>query len=136
MVIETDDLVNDLLNILQPTQTVVPVKKEVVVPKKEKIAVAVQPIKKEEAVKVEPKSKIRTEISDGFLDGIIEQENPSPKASVLISEDIYEIFVSIKRAKKIKNVPILLDHALKYFIKHHVQEIKTLLYDSQNNEIL
>ncbi len=134
--VETDDLVNDLLSILQPTQTVVSVKKEVVVPKKEKIAVKTQVIKKEETVKVEPKSKTLTETPNGFLDGIIESENPSPKASVLISEDIYEIFVSIKRAKKIKNVPILLDYALKYFIKHHAQEIKTLLHDSQNNEIL
>ncbi len=135
MVLETDDLVNDLMSILKPTQSITPSIKEVITPKKEKITNKAQPIKSERTVKLERKLTPK-EVSHGFLDGILESENPSQKANVYISQDIYEIFVTLKRAKKIKNVTILLDYALKDFIKRNAQDIKTLLYDSQNNEIL
>jgi|GEM_PF-816326 len=136
MVLETDDLVNDLMSILKPTELVAPKIKETVVQKKDKVVVKVQPIKSENIGRPEVKSKMLTETSHGFLDGLMESENPTQKANVYIGQDIYEIFVTLKRAKKIKNVTILLDYALKDFIKRNAQDIKTLLYDSQNNEIL
>lgn len=135
MVVETNDLVNDLLSILQPTEQVVPEIKETVRPKKEKIASISQPIQPQSAVLV--KTKLTTaEVSHDFLNGIDDSETSTHRANVYISQDVYEIFVSLKRAKKIKNVTILLNYALKDFIKRNAPEIKTLMYDSKNNEIL
>jgi hypothetical protein len=72
-----------------------------------------------------------------FFMNVNEPEDKSIyNSKILIREDIYEIFMSLKRIKKFKSVSTLIDSALEEYIKNHREEIKKTLYDSQNNAIL
>ena len=57
-------------------------------------------------------------------------------SKVLIREEIYEIFMSLKRLKKFKSVSTLIDFALEEYIKNHKEEIKQTLFDSKKQGIL
>ena len=142
----TNNLVNDLLNILQPDEVSEKPEKKVAKPtvkatiiqkKGGKITNAVSTI--EPSVKTEPvqvlpkKERIKTE---GFLEGVEETVKDTQNAKVVIRKDLYEIFMSIKRAKQVKSVSTLLDHALEDYIKRNSENIKKLLYDNQKHEIL
>jgi hypothetical protein len=142
----TNNLVNDLLNILQPDEPAEKPEKKVVKPtlkativqkKGGKIAnanTAVEPSVKAEPEAVLPKKeRIKTE---GFLEGVEETVKDTQNAKVVIRKDLYEIFMSIKRAKQVKSVSTLLDHALEDYIKRNSENIKKLLYDNQKHEIL
>lgn len=82
-----------------------------------------------------------------------ENQNPKPKTSfmadinepedksiynskVLIREEIYEIFMSLKRLKKFKSVSTLIDFALEDYIKQHKEDIKKTLFESKKQGIL
>jgi hypothetical protein len=142
----TNNLVNDLLNILQPDEPAEKPEKKVVKPtvkatiiqkKGGKIAnanTAVEPSVRAEPAEVLPKKeRIKTE---GFLEGVEETVKDTQNAKVVIRKDLYEIFMSIKRAKQVKSVSTLLDHALEDYIKRNSENIKKLLYDNQKHEIL
>jgi hypothetical protein len=142
----TNNLVNDLLNILQPDEpTEKPEKKGVkstvkatIIQKKGGKITHVKTIP-EPSVQAEPvailpkKERIKTE---GFLEGIDEIMKDTQNAKVVIRKDLYEIFMSIKRAKQVKSVSTLLDHALEDYIKRNSENIKKLLYNSNKHEIL
>ena len=57
-------------------------------------------------------------------------------SKVLIREEIYEIFMSLKRIKKFKSVSTLVDFALEEYIKNNRENIRNTLYDSKKHEIL
>jgi hypothetical protein len=73
----------------------------------------------------------------GFLANM---EEPADKSifnsKVLIREELYEIFMSLKRAQKLKSVSTLIDFALEEYIKNHREEIKAVLYNSKKQSIL
>jgi hypothetical protein len=133
---DTSSLVNDLLNILQPDETAMqPPKKEKVVKAKTNQQSAKKVAKtaliSESKAIVKPMSK-----ADGFLSDINENVKDTQNAKVVIRKDLYEVFMSLKRAKQVKSVSTLLDYALEDYIKRNSEHIKQLLYDSQNNAIL
>jgi hypothetical protein len=133
---DTSSLVNDLLNILQPDEPVTqPEKKEKVVKEKtnqqpEKKVAKVPLIIQPKAI-AKPMSK-----AEGFLSDINENVKDTQNAKVVIRKDLYEVYMSLKRAKQVKSVSTLLDYALEDYIKRNSENIKQLLYDSQNNAIL
>lgn len=57
-------------------------------------------------------------------------------SKVLIREEIYEIFMSLKRIKKFKSVSTLVDFALEEYIKNNRENIRNTLYDNKKHEIL
>lgn len=134
---DTSSLVNDLLNILQPDEPVTqPEKKEKVVKKEKDIQ---QPEKKvaKASFKSEPKAVAKSlSKAEGFLSDINENVKDTQNAKVVIRKDLYEVYMSLKRAKQVKSVSTLLDYALEDYIKRNSENIKQLLYDSQNNAIL
>lgn len=126
---DTSNLVNDLLSILQPDASEKPEKKPKA-PKVEKTAVEKKEVK--ETVTAKPLSKKAEE--NTFLAGVEENTMKSTdSAKVVIRKDLYEVFMSIKRAKQIKSVSTLLDHALEDYIKRNSQNIKQLLTESSKN---
>lgn len=126
---DTSNLVNDLLSILQPDASEKPEKK-VKAPKVEKTAVEKKEVK--ETAVAKPLSKKAEE--NPFLAGVEENTMKSTdSAKVVIRKDLYEVFMSIKRAKQIKSVSTLLDHALEDYIKRNSQNIKQLLTESNKN---
>lgn len=133
---DTNSLVNDLLNILQPDEPVTqPEKKEKVVKEKtnqqpEKKVAKVSLMSQPKAI-AKPMSK-----AEGFLSDINENVKDTQNAKVVIRKDLYEVYMSLKRAKQVKSVSTLLDYALEDYIKRNSENIKQLLYDSQNNAIL
>lgn len=92
------------------------------------------------SVPIEKKEKkILSEIKpkSTFLAEINEPDDKSVyNSKVLIREEIYEIFMSLKRIKKFKSVSTLVDFALEEYIKNNRENIKKTLYDSKNHEIL
>ena len=127
---DTTNLVSDLLNILQSdTQE----------PKAEKAAKKTIQADRGAAQK---EKKIAKEIvkkpinTEGFLAEIDETVKNTQNAKVVIRKDLYEVFMSIKRAKQVKSVSTLLDFALEDYIKRNSDNIKKLLFESKNHEIL
>lgn len=127
---DTTNLVSDLLNILQSdTQE----------PKAEKAAKKTIQADRGAAQK---EKKIAKEIvkkpinTEGFLVEIDEMVKNTQNAKVVIRKDLYEVFMSIKRAKQVKSVSTLLDFALEDYIKRNSDNIKKLLFESKNHEIL
>jgi hypothetical protein len=133
---DTSSLVNDLLNILQPDEPVTqPEKKEQVVKEKANQ----QPEKKvaKASLMSQPKAIAKPITkAEGFLSDINENVKDTQNAKVVIRKDLYEVYMSLKRAKQVKSVSTLLDYALEDYIKRNSENIKQLLYDSQNNAIL
>jgi hypothetical protein len=130
---DTNNLVSDLLNILQPDATETqPEKEQKPKPTKVEKSAKQVPIKEKKVPKETPKIVADTE---GFLTGIEDSVKNTMIAKVVIRKDLYEVFMSIKRAKNIKSVSTLLDHALEDYVKRNAENIKKLIYDSQNNAI-
>ena len=146
---DANSLVNDLLNILQP-DIQAEESKEKNVEKKAETTVKATIIQKKGGkitqIVAESKPSIEAEKDvpprtdrvkkEVFLDGIDETVKNTQNAKVVIRKDLYEVFMSIKRAKQVKSVSTLLDHALEDYIKRHSENIKKLLYDSKNHGIL
>jgi hypothetical protein len=88
-------------------------------------------------VKKEGNYVVAQESKSNFLINVDEPEDKSIyNSKVLIREEIYEIFMSLKRIKKFKSVSTLIDSALEEYIKNHREEIRKTLYDNSNNAIL
>ncbi len=89
------------------------------------------------SVKVEKKAVGRALSKSTFLADI---EEPTDKtiynSKVLIREEIYEIFMSLKRLKKFKSVSTLIDSALEEYIRNNRDDIKKTLYDDTKHDIL
>jgi hypothetical protein len=119
---DTSNLVNDLLSILQP---------DVVeqVEKKEKAPKAPGEIVKEATPKTVAKTPTKIVAEDETMKSV-------DFAKVVIRKDLYEVFMSIKRAKQVKSVSTLLDHALEDYIKRNSQSIKQLLNENNKRSIL
>jgi hypothetical protein len=126
---DTSNLVNDLLSILQP---------DVVeqVEKKEKAPKAPGEIVKEATPKTVAKTPTKIVAEETFLAGVDETMKSVDFAKVVIRKDLYEVFMSIKRAKQVKSVSTLLDHALEDYIKRNSQSIKQLLNENNKRSIL
>jgi hypothetical protein len=78
-----------------------------------------------------------SKLDNHFMSAINEPEDKSIfNSKVLIREEIYEIFMSLKRVKKFKSVSTLIDFALEEYIKNHKEEIKQTLFDSKKQGIL
>lgn len=132
---DTSNLVNDLLSILQPdaAEQVEKKEKEPKAPKKTKE----EPLPEDKVVKVSaPKAPAKIAAEETFLAGIDETMKSVDFAKVVIRKDLYEVFMSIKRAKQVKSVSTLLDHALEDYIKRNSQSIKQLLNESNKKSIL
>lgn len=128
---DTNSLVNDLLNILQPDA---PEPKPEKKPKAKSIQADVveEAPKEKKTVKEVAKKATNT---GGFLSEIDETVKNTHIAKVVIRKDLYEVFMAIKRAKQVKSVSTLLDFALEDYIKRNSDNIKKLIYDSKNYEI-
>lgn len=128
---DTNSLVNDLLNILQPDA---PEPKPEKKPKAKSIQADVveEAPKEKKTVKEVAKKATNT---GGFLSEIDETVKNTHIAKVVIRKDLYEVFMAIKRAKQVKSVSTLLDFALEDYIKRNSDNIKKLIYDSKNHEI-
>jgi hypothetical protein len=142
-----DDDVMNILAILQQQPTVMPVESK----KVEKKAISSKKV--ESAKKETPSVKTGFEKPDVSLVVKPETQNPKLKTSfmadinepedksiynskVLIREEIYEIFMSLKRTKKFKSVSTLIDFALEDYIKRHKEDIKKTLFESKKQGIL
>jgi hypothetical protein len=141
------NLDDDVLNILailnqSPTEEKPKVQAEVVKIEKKVIPEKPQKELKKEAppVPIEKKNVKPTAIQNSKSNFLVSVSEPEDKSifnsKVLIREDIYEIFMSLKRIKKFKSVSTIIDSALEEYIRNHREEIKKTLYDSQNNAIL
>jgi hypothetical protein len=141
------NLDDDVLNILailkqSPAEEKPKVQAEIVKTEKKLVPDKPQKELKKEALPAPVERKnvkpIATQDSkSNFLVSVSEPEDKSIfNSKVLIREDIYEIFMSLKRIKKFKSVSTIIDSALEEYIKNHREEIKKTLYDSQNNAIL
>ncbi len=130
---DTNNLVNDLLSILQPdaAEQIEKKEKEPKAPKKE-------PQSENKVVKeaAAPKTTAKIMAEETFLAGIDETMKSVDFAKVVIRKDLYEVFMSIKRAKQVKSVSTLLDHALEDYIKRNSHSIKQLLNESNKKSIL
>ena len=83
-----------------------------------------------------PKAPAKIAAEETFLAGIDETMKSVDFAKVVIRKDLYEVFMSIKRAKQVKSVSTLLDHALEDYIKRNSQSIKQILSESNKKSIL
>jgi hypothetical protein len=133
-----DEDVMNLLAILQqnPTEEKVGSEKAVKKPTTKK---SVDVSKKEDpSVLTEKKEVTKVKKAQStFMADINEPEDKSVyNSKVLIREEIYEIFMSLKRIKKIKSVSTLIDFALQEYMKNNKEDIKKALYDNKNHEIL
>jgi hypothetical protein len=139
-----DDDVMNILAILQqsPTEDKPETKKKVKETVKEVSSKKPSKVSKKDTPSVseekkEVKTIMKSEPKSNFLISIDEPEDKSIyNSKVLIREEIYEIFMSLKRIKKFKSVSTLIDSALEEYIKNHRDEIKQTLYNSKNHEIL
>ncbi len=142
-----DDDVMNILAILQQTPASAPVEptkgdkktvstKSATIAKKDPPSVksAFQASNVEQGMKSEnQKPKPQT----SFMADINEPEDKSIyNSKVLIREEIYEIFMSLKRLKKFKSVSTLIDFALEDYIKRHKEDIKKTLFESKKQGIL
>lgn len=127
---DTNSLVSDLLNILQPDAPEVKPEKK---PKVKSIQTDIVEAPKEKKIVKEVAKK--TANTGGFLSEIDETVKNTHIAKVVIRKDLYEVFMAIKRAKQVKSVSTLLDFALEDYIKRNSDNIKKLIYDSKNHEI-
>lgn len=144
---DAKNLVNDLLNILQPDAPAEKsIKKQNAEKQGEKNSTK-QPVKatliqkkggKLGNVMIKEPLSVRSEfnLSASFLDEIDETVKNTQNAKVVIRKDLYEVFMSIKRVKQVKSVSTLLDYALEDYIKRNSESIKKLLYESKKHEIL
>lgn len=144
---DANNLVNDLLNILQPDtpeqesdkkKAAKPTVKATLVQKKGGKINKPLSTKTEMPAEVEKVMPVRVERikSDVFLEGIDETIKNTQNAKVVIRKDLYEVFMSIKRAKQVKSVSTLLDHALEDYIKRNSENIKKLLNESKKHGFL
>lgn len=139
-----DDDVMNILAILQQTPATTPAE-----PKKvDKKTVSTKSSNK--AKKAPPSVNVGLGMSDvgtrpkfdipnpkSFMVDIQEPEDKSIyNSKVLIREEIYEIFMSLKRLKKFKSVSTLIDFALEDYIKRNKDDIKKTLFDSKKQGIL
>jgi hypothetical protein len=93
--------------------------------------------KKEAATILPEKKAAAKKFQNSFMAEVNEPEDKSIyNSKVLIREEIYEIFMSLKRIKKFKSVSTLIDFALEEYIKNNKEDIKKTLYDSKNEGIL
>jgi hypothetical protein len=131
-----DEDVMNILAILQqnPEETAVETEK---IAKKAGTKKGVTSTKKD-TPSVLPEQKVaKTKFQTSFMAEVNEPEDKSIyNSKVLIREEIYEIFMSLKRIKKFKSVSTLIDFALEEYIKNNKEDIKKTLYDSKNHEIL
>lgn len=89
------------------------------------------------SVNVEKKAVGRGIAKSTFLADIEEATDKTIyNSKVLIREEIYEIFMSLKRIKKFKSISTLIDSALEEYIKNNREDIKKTLYDNTKHEIL
>lgn len=131
-----DDDVKSLLAILQPETAK---KEEKKAEKTEKKASEPKAAKEPKEEKSEPAIK-REKPAKAVASFLGDINEPSDKtiynSKVLIREEIYEVFMSLKRTKKMKSVSTLIDFALEDYIKRNKEEIKNLIYSNQNKGIL
>lgn len=79
------------------------------------------------------KEKKPVTVPNSFLSDIDEPADKSIyNSKVLIREEVYEVFMSLKRAKKMKSVSTLIDFALEEYIKNHKEDIKNVLTHKTN----
>jgi hypothetical protein len=141
---ELDDDVLNILSILKqkPTEDKPKPEVEIINVAKKKVSQLPQKQLKKDKKSVITENKevtlLATQDSKSkFLINVIEPEDKSIyNSKILIREEIYEIFMSLKRIKKFKSVSTLIDSALEEYIKNHREEIRKTLYESQNNAIL
>ena len=139
---EEDDLKN-LLAILQPKEIGAKTEMSSVTkdtPKSNKEKTDKKEIKQvvavEKTVKTKPTVVIETKTENLSMAVKEEVLSKGTLTKVVVRGDLYEIFMSMKRIKKVKSVSTLIDYALEDYIKRNKDEIKKLLYDSKNHEIL
>ena len=121
---ETNNLVSDLLNILQSDV------KETNTDKKAKPAIQSGRGETQKDKKITKEVVKKASSTEGFLAEIDETIKNTQYAKVVIRKDLYEVFMSIKRAKQVKSVSTLLDYALEDYIKRNSDNIKKLLNES------
>jgi hypothetical protein len=72
-----------------------------------------------------------------YLTNVEEPEDKSIYSTkVLIREEVYEVFMSLKRIKKFKSVSTLIDFALTEYIKNNKEDIRKTIYDTKKSAIL
>ena len=124
---ELDDDVLNILSILKqkPTEDKPKPEVEIINVAKKKVSKLPQKELKKDKKSVTTENKevtlLATQDSKSkFLINVIEPEDKSIyNSKILIREEIYEIFMSLKRIKKFKSVSTLIDSALEEYIKNH-----------------
>lgn len=125
-----DDDVKSLLAILQPNTVKESPKKAKKSQEDNKTDSGTKAIQQNTATKKEKKP---VTIPNSFLSDIDEPADKSIyNSKVLIREEVYEVFMSLKRAKKMKSVSTLIDFALEEYIKNHKEDIKNVLTHKTN----
>ena len=120
-----------------------PIKTEVATPISEKKG---QPIVKESKKKTGKEKPVESEksktisqallqkiqLSDEFFNTLTGQEFVyEDRRIAYIETDLYEIFMSIKRKKKLKNISVLINAILNQFVEDNKDDIKQILTNSR-----
>jgi hypothetical protein len=113
-----------------------PVVKEVIAPVAKEVkkkAVEKKPI---ELVKTITKSEAtrlsKIQLSDEFFNSLTGQEFVyEDRRIAYIEYDLYEVFMSLKRKKKLKNISVLINAILNQFVEENKEDIKQILTNAR-----
>jgi hypothetical protein len=74
--------------------------------------------------------KIR--LDDAFFMALADQEfNYEDRKIAYLESDLYEIFMSVKRKKRVKNVSVLINAILNQFVDEHREDLKVILANTK-----
>jgi hypothetical protein len=113
-----------------------PVIKEVIAPvvkEAKKKAVEKKPI---ESIKTPKKAQTamlsKIQLSDEFFNSLAGQEFVyEDRRIAYIEYDLYEVFMSLKRKKKLKNISVLINAILNQFVEENKEDIKQILTNAR-----
>jgi hypothetical protein len=120
-----------------PKTTVIsPVIKEVVAPVLKEVKKKAVEKKSIESVKTITKAEAamlsKIQLSDEFFNSLTGQEFVyEDRRIAYIEYDLYEVFMSLKRKKKLKNISVLINAILNQFVEENKEDIKQILTNSR-----
>jgi hypothetical protein len=121
------------------TVIVSPVIKEVVAPvvkEVKKKVIEKKPIENVKTVKTITQAEAamlsKIQLSDEFFNSLTGQEFVyEDRRIAYIEYDLYEVFMSLKRKKKLKNISVLINAILNQFVEENKEDIKQILTNAK-----
>jgi hypothetical protein len=77
-------------------------------------------------------STAKISLNDAFFASLADQEfNYEDRKIAYLESDLYEIFMSVKRKKRIKNVSVLINAILNQFVEENREDLKAILANTK-----